>query len=112
VNIGAPGRPTYLDFEENFYWGVKDFKQVFGQELDLPAIRKVPVIIVVGEKDNLFIGDSKYGTNRVDRMKTLQKNYLDNGVETVELAIIPGIAHEDGDAERIATATAFFEKYL
>ena len=112
VNIGASGRPTYLDFEENFYWGVKDFKQVFGQELDLPAIRKVPVIIVVGEKDNLFIGDSKYGTNRVDRMKTLQQNYLDNGVETVELAIIPGIAHEDGDAERIATAAAFFEKYL
>ena len=46
VNIGAPGRPTYLDFEENFYWGVKDFKQVFGQELDLPAIRKVPVILL------------------------------------------------------------------
>ncbi len=110
--IGAPGRPTFLDPEEDFYWGIRNFREVFGQEINMEEVREVPILIAVGEKDVLFIGDSKYGNNRVARMQTLKKNFEDNGVKTVELEIIPGIAHADGDAERIETATRFFEKYL
>lgn len=110
--IGAPGRPTFLNFEEDFFWGVQNFREVFDKELDLEAVREVPVLIAVGELDDKFIGESPYGTNRVARMMSLQRNLLQNGVKTVQLVIIPGIEHADGDQERIDAATAFFEGYL
>ncbi|MDO4265603.1 MAG: alpha/beta hydrolase [Eubacteriales bacterium] len=109
VSIGAPGRPTFLNFEEDYFWGVRDFKKYFDKELDLEAVKKVPVQITVGEKDTLFIGDSPYGDNRVSRMKSLKKNLEENGIST-ELEILPGLAHEAGDRERVQTALRFFEK--
>lgn len=112
VSIGAPGRPTFLDFSENYFWGVKNFKEVFDKELDLEAVRLVPVQITVGELDTKFIGESPYGTNRVARMESLRRNFEQNGVKTVEMLVIPGIEHADGNHKRIQAATAFFEKYL
>jgi len=111
ASIGAPGRPTFLNFEENYFWGVKDFASIFGSPVDLKAVRKVPVQITVGELDTMFIGESPYGTCRVDRMKSLQNNLRDHGVY-VELEILPGLAHPGGEKERVATAQHFFQKYL
>lgn len=111
VSIGAPGRPTYLNFEENYFWGVKDFARYFDKVLDLEQVKKVPVQITVGELDTKFIGDSPYGTNRVERMKSLKKNLEENGLQ-VSLEILPGLAHEDGERERVQTAQKFFEQYL
>ena len=71
----------------------------------------MPVLITVGELDNKFIGDSPYGNNRVDRMKSLQKNLRDNGVHA-ELEILPGFAHEGGEKERVQAAQKFFIRYL
>lgn len=111
VSIGAPGRPTFLNFQQDYFWGVRNFQEVFGQALELPAVQKVPVHISVGEHDTKFIGDSPYGTCRVTRMKSLQKNLQDNSVDTT-LEILPGLEHADGDQERIDAAQSFFEKYL
>ncbi len=111
VSIGAPGRPTYLNLEDDYFWGVRDFKNYFDKELDIKAVAQVPVQLTVGEFDTKFIGDSPYGTNRVDRMKSLKANLESHGVET-ELQIIPGFAHEGGEKERVQTAQRFFEKYL
>ena len=111
VSIGSPGRPTFLNFEEDYFWGVKNFKQVFDKELNLEQIKQVPVQITVGECDNKFIGDSPYGTNRVERMKSLKKN-LEAHEIYVELEILPGLAHEFGDRERVQTAQGFFKHYF
>lgn len=112
VSIGAPGRPTFINFDEDYFWGVKNFKKIFDKELDMEAVRKVPVQITVGELDTKFIGDSPYGTCRVERMKSLKKNFEENGVKTVEIEILPGLAHEDGDKERVEAAQKFFEEFL
>ena len=109
ASIGSPGRPTYLNFEEDYFWGVRDFSAYFGHDVDVDAVCSVPVHISVGEMDNKFIGDSPYGDNRVERMKSLQKNLLGCGVRA-ELEIIPGFAHEGGEAERVGAAQRFFEK--
>ena len=111
VSIGAPGRPTFINSEEDYFWGIKDFKKYFGHDVNLDEVKKVPVLITVGEKDTKFIGESAYGNNRVERMKSLKKNLEENGV-TVELQIIPGFAHEDGEKERVQAAQEFFERYI
>ena len=109
--IGAPGRPTFLNPDEDYFWGTRDFKNYFGHDVDLAAVQKVPVLVIVGENDTKFIGDSPYGDNRVARMNSLQKNLQDHGVHT-ELTILPGFAHEGGEKERVQAAQHFFEAYL
>ena len=109
--IGAPGRPPFLNPDEDYFWGIRDFKDYFGYDVDLEAVKKVPVLISVGELDNKFIGDSPYGDNRVARMKSLQKNFQEHGVHT-ELTILPGFAHEAGEKERVQAAQKFFIQYL
>lgn len=111
VSIGAPGRPTFLNFEEDYFWGVRDFEKYFDKPLNLEAVRKVPVQITVGELDTKFIGDSPYGTNRVARMKSLKTNLEANGLR-VSLEILPGLEHADGEKERTVAAQKFFEQYL
>ena len=106
-SIGAPGRPTFIDPETDYFWGTRDFKKYFDKDVDLEEVKKVPVLISVGEYDTKFIGESKYGTNRVDRMKSLQKNFRDHGIET-DLTILPGLEHADGEAERVLAALHFF----
>ena len=110
-SIGAPGRPTFLDMNTDYFWGVRDFADYFGYDVDVDSVRKVPVLITVGELDNKFIGESPYGDNRVARMKSLQKNLQDNGV-LAELEILPGFAHEGGEKERVQAAQKFFIRYL
>ena len=111
VSIGAPGRPTFLNFEEDYFWGVRDFEKYFDKKLDLEAVRKIPVQLTVGELDNKYIGDSPYGYNRVERMKSLKANLEENGL-SVSLEILPGLGHLNGEKERVQTAQKFFESYL
>ena len=111
VSIGAPGRPTYLNMEEDYFWGVRDFKNYFDKDLDLEAIRKVPVQITVGELDVKYIGDSSYGTNRVERMKSLEKNLKEHGISAC-LKILSGLEHADGGKERVETAQEFFLGFM
>ena len=112
VSIGAPGRPTFIDPDTDYFWGTRNFREIFDKDLDLDRIREVPVQITVGEKDVKFIGESPYGNCRVERMKSLQKNFLEHGVRTVELEILPGLEHADGGDVRVHTAQHFFERYL
>ena len=86
VSIGAPGRPTFLNSNEDYFWGIRDFKVYFDKDPDLEKICKIPVQITVGERDTAFIGDSPYGSNRLE--------------------------HGGGEDIRINTAQEFFERYL
>ena len=90
--ISAPGRPTYLDKNKDFYWGIRNWADVFEKEICMEALRKVPVMLAVGELDQKYIGESPYGSNRRERMASLKKNFEENGIST-EFFIIPGMEH-------------------
>ena len=111
VSVGAPGRPTYLNPDEDYYWGTRDFKKYFDKDPDIAEIAKVPVQLTVGEFDNKFIGDSHYGTNRQERLHSLEKNLQEHGCKT-EFVIIKGYEHAGGEKERIGAACDFFLRQL
>ena len=111
ASIGAPGRPTYLNFEEDYFWGVRDFRKHFDKDIDLEAIAKVPVEIMVGEQDILYIGDSPYGTTRVERNTRLKDNLESYGVK-VQLDILPGLTHLSGRPQKMQAALTFFDRYI
>lgn len=92
VSIGAPGRPTYLDPERDYFIGTKNWAEVFGTELNYETLKEVPVQLVVGEKDAKFIGEFPYGTTRRERMAALQNNLESYGIKT-EMNIVGGMEH-------------------
>jgi predicted peptidase len=105
VSIGAPGRMTLLDETTKWWLGTKDFAEIFGSAPDVEAIRNVEIQLVVGDQDtegweinnkgdsNWVPGLEKQGATRIDRIKTLQQNFLDHGIKT-QFDIVPGVAHE------------------
>lgn len=110
ASIGAPGRPTYLNYDEDYFWGIRDFRKHFDKNLDLEEVRKVPVEIMVGDQDISYIGDSAYGTNRVERNRHLVKNLEEHGVN-VQFDLLPGLNHISGRTEKMKTALAFFDQH-
>ena len=111
ASIGAPGRPTYLDFEKDYFWGVRDFRKHFDKDLDLEEVRKVPVELMVGDQHTLYIGESPYGTNRIQRICHLKENLESHGIR-VFLDILPGLDHVSGRDVKITYAIQFFLPYL
>ncbi|EIM73543.1 hypothetical protein A33O_15251 [Nitratireductor aquibiodomus RA22] len=107
ASIGAPGIVTLLDFDHDFWVGVRNFEEVFGKPIDLQAIRRVPVHMVIGEEDTetweirLAPGDSWWmegaeklaEANRLERMAALRRSLEENGVSTVQ-DIVPGAGHD------------------
>lgn len=119
VVIGSPGRVTYLDQEENWYAGVRDFQEQFGKPLDFEALKEPKILLFVGEKDTESIDMSddasnseaadKYGTNRLERLESLYKNYQEHGMD-VTFRIVPDVSHEE---EKVtAVAADFFKQSL
>ncbi|WP_343714337.1 alpha/beta hydrolase [Inquilinus sp.] len=122
ASIGAPGVVTLLDFEHDFWVGVRNFEAVFGKPLDLDAIRGVPVHMVIGGDDTetweitIKPGDAWWmpgadiaGRNRQDRMRSLRRSLEANGV-AVQQDTIPGIAHDD--RELLGAVKGFFGEVL
>lgn len=117
ASIGAPGVVTLLDGEHDFWVGVQDFESVFGQPLDLEAMRRVPVQMVIGgddtdtweitiDRDNpLWMpGADKAGRNRQDRMHALKASFEAAGI-AVRHDVVPGVAHR---VERLVPAVEDF----
>jgi pimeloyl-ACP methyl ester carboxylesterase len=107
ASVGAPGIVTLLDFEHDFWVGVRDFEAVFGKKLDLDAIRRVPVHMVIGAEDKetweirLTPADDWWmdgaeglaEANRLERMAALRESLEGHGV-AVEQDIVPDAAHD------------------
>ena len=116
VAVGAPGGVTRIDDTRDFWLGTRNFEALFGKPLDLPAIRKVPVQLVVGACDveeftyppqfAAFIeGMGDIGKNRIERNTKLFENYQAHGLD-VRQTIVPKVAH---DGPKVVDAvTAFF----
>jgi pimeloyl-ACP methyl ester carboxylesterase len=104
VSIGAPGRITQLDDSLPWWLGTGGFKERFGIDLDLDAMRHVPVQMVVGGDDvetweinnaggpNWMDGVEKTGSTRIERIETLRANFVERGIE-VRFDVVPGVAH-------------------
>lgn len=119
VSIGAPGMVTLIDNSQDWFVGTRDFSQQFGKALDMEAIRKVAVHIVVGSEDmhpEIFVapgtemympGINDTGANRVERARTLQRHYTDLGIAS-ELDIVPGAMHLS--KEVLTAVDAFFRR--
>ncbi|CAN7523564.1 alpha/beta hydrolase [Rhizobium sp. LjRoot30] len=122
ASIGAPGVVTLLDFDHDFWVGVRDFEKVFGKTIDLAEMRKVAVQMVIGGDDletweiTITPDDAWYmpgadlaGATRNDRMRALKHSFEKHGI-AVRHDIVPGIAHDD--RELIAEVKDFFAQTL
>lgn len=119
VVIGSPGRVTYLDKEEGWYSGIRDFEEQFGKPIDFEALKQPKILLFVGGNDTESIDMSddasnseamdKYGSNRLERLEALYKNYQEYGMNA-EYRVVPGVSHEE---EKVtAIAAEFFYKIL
>jgi len=107
ASIGAPGVVTLLDFDHDFWVGVRDFEAVFGKPLDLDAMRRVAVQMVIGGDDRetweititpqdawWMPGADLAGRDRNDRILALKQSFERNGIP-VRLDVVPGVEHDD-----------------
>lgn len=104
VSIGAPGRITQLDDTLPWWLGTKDLEQRFGRAVDLESLRRVPILMVVGDNDvetweidnpgesNWMDGAEKTGSTRIERLRTLERDFLAQGID-VRFELVPGAAH-------------------
>jgi len=106
ASIGAPGVVTRLDPDTEWWVGTRGMQERFGIEPDLPALRKVPVHLVVGKADletweitfkpghrRYMPGANDAGATRVDRIRSLKASFEKAGIE-VQLDIVPNLAHD------------------
>lgn len=125
ISIGAPGMVTFIDDTANWWVGTKDLYRKFNTHLNLNAMRKVKVHMVIGENDTdawnakiehsspFRMGDEPRATyhsggkNRQDKMRSLKKNFEDNGI-TVNMEIVPKAGH---DESQLFTAVQVFLKH-
>lgn len=104
VSIGAPGRITYLDEDEPWYTGIKDFEEKFGKPLDYESMKQVQTLLIVGAADceqlnykgdeTYRSGEGRHGPTRVERLRSLHKNYLEKGIPA-RMIEVPGVGHEN-----------------
>jgi poly(3-hydroxybutyrate) depolymerase len=104
VSIGAPGRITQLDDSLPWWLGTKDFEERFGRRIDLDALRRVPVLMVVGDQDvdtweinnpgesNWLAGAEQTGETRIERLRTLRRDFVNHGID-VRFVLVPDVAH-------------------
>ncbi|QCI64013.1 alpha/beta hydrolase [Phreatobacter stygius] len=105
VSIGAPGVVTLLDFERDFWVGVRNIEQVMGRPINLEAMRRAAVQMVIGADDTetweiaIPPGSPAWrpdgdiaGANRHDRMRSLKASFENHGI-TVRHDIVPGVGH-------------------
>lgn len=104
VGIGAPGAVTLLDTTRRWWLGIGDVQEQFGVDLDIAAMRSVDVLMVVGgddtepmaeiDKTRTLKGSELAGSNRVERLATLQENFESHGI-AVQHVVVPGLGHEN-----------------
>lgn len=106
VSIGAPGVVTLLDLDAPAWRGVADLEERFGHAIDIEAMRRIKVQMVVGEEDTatweiavpptsqFFIdGVNDQRTSRVARLQALQASWERHGI-AVRFDAVPDTAHK------------------
>jgi hypothetical protein len=106
VSIGAPGSVTLLDPTRDWWVGTRNFAELFGQELDIPAMKQVAVQMVVGAADletweithkpggrNWMPDANHAGANRPERLASLRDNFAAHGI-AARFDLVPNTPHD------------------
>ena len=106
VSIGAPGSVTLLDPSRDWWVGTRNFAELFGQPLDIPAMKQVAVQMVVGAADletweithkpgsrNWMPDANHAGTNRPERLASLRDNFAAHGI-AARFDLVPNTPHD------------------
>lgn len=106
ASIGAPGSVTMLDPSRDWWVGTRNFAELFGQELDIPAMKQVAVQMVVGAADletweithkpggrNWMPDANHAGTNRPERLASLRDNFAAHGI-AARFDLVPNTPHD------------------
>lgn len=104
LSIGAPGGVTVMDQAKKWSLGTADIEPLFGAPLDIEAMCRVPVQMVIGEDDTRDLvanpaspyyepGLAATGANRRLRLQSLDRNYRNHGID-VQFEVVPEAAHE------------------
>ncbi|MHC3474755.1 alpha/beta hydrolase family protein [Streptomyces sp. 7R007] len=100
LSVGAPGRVTLIDSTSPWWRGTADMEKLFGVEMDLTALRDLPVQFIIGEQDT---GTADFapvsetspvpvGKNRIENINDLRANWQAYGI-TSRFDTVPGVAH-------------------
>jgi dienelactone hydrolase len=122
--VGAPGEVTLLDDDNPWWAGVQDTRQHFGAEVDAAALGRVPICMLVGERDTethelLVQPPSRFwpsdaerqAANRIQRLAALHRSLRDAGV-AAHFELMPGASHGSGREQAAARARQFFAQRL
>ncbi len=104
LSLAAPGRVTLLDESLNWWSGTGDAEQLFGRAIDIPALRALPIQLLVGENDDDDItiakgdpwwapGANRAGVNRRERLDSLYRQFQQIGCDA-QLEVIANCGHE------------------
>jgi poly(3-hydroxybutyrate) depolymerase len=106
ASLGAPGSVTLVDDRHDWWVGVRDLQGLFGNALDLDALRRVPVQTLVGAADldkneithreggrYFMAGANEAGASRPQRLEALTRSLCQAGVKVTHESL-PGVGHD------------------
>ena len=120
LSLAAPGRVTLLDDSLDWWSGIRDVEQLFGQVIDAGALRDMPIQLLVGENDNANIttnkgdadwapGANRAGSTRRERLVSLYEQYRQIGCD-VTLELVEDCGHNWLPLQE--PTVAFFESII
>ena len=100
ISIAAPGMVTLIDPGRPAWVGTRGLRDLCGNDLDLPQVRRVKTQLIVGSRDAQphvgGAGQELYnyaGANRVERLRTLMVNYKLHGISVAHHEVA-GAGHD------------------
>ena len=106
ASIGAPGSVTLLDPKRDWWVGIRNVADIFGIEINMKALRELPVHMVVGTLDlesweithkpntrYWMEGANDAGKTRPERLSALARSFQSAGVN-VTFDTVPGVTHD------------------
>lgn len=122
VSACAPGSPTLLDPDRDWWVGIAGVRERFGRDIDLEAVRRVQVHLAVGRDDRdtdeithapggayWMPGANDSGRTRVDRLLKLAGNLEAAGVPA-RVDVLDGVTHSLDPM--VGAASAFFRDLI
>jgi poly(3-hydroxybutyrate) depolymerase len=122
ASIAAPGEVTLPDDQARWWTGIQDVDQLFDWPVDLQALQRMAVQLVVGEKDTdtsrltvqppsrFWESDEvRLRSNRIERLRTLHKALNECRIPAT-FELMPGREHGNGQDHALELAQVFFSK--